>query len=88
LYTSTCVRYEALPITEVGLVHDDQFNTGIHLWLKSKTQEKRGRNRYGRATGESSRRTSTVWLVCRDPSMLSVTLAGARLAAAAAEGPA
>jgi hypothetical protein len=35
VYTSTCVRYKALPITEVSLVHDDQFDTGFHWWRMS-----------------------------------------------------
>jgi hypothetical protein len=35
VYTSTCVEYEALPIPEVSLVHDDQSNTGLHWWRMS-----------------------------------------------------
>jgi hypothetical protein len=33
VYRSTSVGYEALPITEVSLVHDDRFNTD--WWLIS-----------------------------------------------------
>jgi hypothetical protein len=86
VYTSTSVGYEALPIPEVSLVHDDPFNTGLHWWRMAEPHTSAATTatteQARESTQEDLHHVAGVW----GPFYAVVTLAGARLAAAAAEG--